>query len=413
MANATQTIKNATTIISGVAAKMLEDQMPFIKSISKEPLDSFGQVNGYNPGDTININKPARFLATSNTTDVTSTIQDFKEERVPLTLNSNPTNVSINFTSREIATDLALKSWMKRMISPAMSSIAQSIETSLLTTVKNATFNQVGTAGTTTFDTDTMLSAREKLMKNLVPDDNIFALLDSTAMRSAVNARKGLFNKTEEVAKQYTKGYMGNADGFEYLESNLLPLHTRGTQTGSFTVTTTVSVEGQATIALTGTSGGTLKAGDVFTIAGVSAVHPITKVTQNYLQQFVVTADNTASGTAYTGVAISPALYTSASNGLQTVSAFPTSTSAVTIVGTASTGYTQNIAFHPSAVRFISVPLVNPAGADECSTATTKNGITVRVWQDSLILTDKRILRIDVLWGAVVVRPEWICRLTA
>lgn len=412
MANSTQTVKNATTIISKVIAKMLEDQMPYIKSIDKESIDSYGQVNGFSPGDTINISKPARFIAT-NLTDLTSNIQDFKEERTPLTLQSNPTNVAVNFTSRELATDLALTQFMKRIVPQAASSLGQSIESTLLTTVKNAAYNSVGTAGSTTFDTDTMLSAREKLMKNLVPDDNLFALLDSTAMRSAVNARKGLFNKQEELAKQYTKGYMGTADGFNYLESNLLPTHTRGTATGSITVTTTVSVEGQATINLTGTGAQTLLAGDVFTIAGVYAVHPITKVTQNYLQQFVVTANNTASSGAYTSVAISPAIYTSASAGLQTVSQFPTSSSVVTLVGSASTGYTQNFAYHPSSVRFISVPLMQPSGADDCSMATTKNGITVRVWQDSLILTDKKILRMDVLWGAAVVRPEWICRITA
>lgn len=414
MVNAVNTIKAATTIISKVAAKMLEDQMPYIKSIDKEDLSSWDQVNGFNPGDTINISKPARFLATSNVTDVTSSIQDVKEERVPLTLNSNPTNISVNFTSRELATDLALKSWMKRIIQPSMSSIAQSIETSLLQTVINSTYNQVGTAGSTTYDTDTMLSAREKLMKNLVPDDNIYTLLESTAMRSAVNARKGLFNKTEEVAKQYVKGYMGNADGFEYFESNLVPTHTRGTQaaTGA-TVTTTLSGEGVATVNITGTSGGTLLVGDTFTFANVFMVHPITKVVTTTLQQFVVTANNTAVSTAYTGVTFSPAIYTSASNGLQNVNSFPQSGAAIVFTGAASSNLTQNIAYHPSSVRFISVPLHNPEGADSCSTATTKNGITVRVWQDSLILQDKRIMRLDVLWGAVVVRPEWVVRITS
>lgn len=410
MSNAIQTVKAATTIISKIAAKMLEDQMPFIRTISKEPMESYDQVNGFNPGDTITYNKPARFIPTTGA-DITSNLQDIKEEKGTLVLN-NQTNVGIQLTSKEIATDLAIKSWANRVVKPAMSSIAQNIESTVLTTVKNATYGLVGTAGSTTFDTDTMLSAREKLMKNLVPDDNLFCLLDSTAMRSAVNARKGLFNKTEEVAKQYIKGYMGNADGFEYLESNLVPTHTRGTATGTITVTTT-STEADTTIALTGTGSQTLKKGDVFTIASVFAVHPITKTKLNYLQQFVVTADNTASGGAYTSVAISPSLIASATNPQQTIDSLPQSSAAVTLVGSASTAYQQNFAFHPSAVRFLSVPLINPDGADSCATATTKNGITVRVWQDSLILTDKRIMRLDVLWAAAVARPEWIVRLTA
>ena len=413
MANATQTVKAATTIISKVAAKILEDNTPFIKSIDSEPLDSFGMFNNYKAGDTMNINKPARFIATTNTTDVTGTIQDFKEERVPLALQANPTNITLAFTSREIATDLDLKQWIKRAIAPAVSNIGQKIESDVLVLVKNAVGNTVGTAGTTTYDTDTMLSARALLMKNLVPDDNLYALLESTAMRSAVNARKGYFNKDAEIAKQYVKGYMGNADGLNYLESNLLPTHTRGTATGAITVTTTVSVEGQANMALTGTGAQTLLAGDVFTVASVFNVHPITKATQPELVQFVVTANNTASGGAYTSVAVSPAMYTSASNGLQNISAFPQSGAVVTLIGSASTGYKQNFAYHPSSIRFISVPLVMPEGADNCSMSTTKNGITVRVWQDTLIQTDKRILRMDVLYGAAVVRPEWVCRITS
>lgn len=414
MANSTNTIKLATTILSKATALMLEDQMPFIKSIDKESAQTFGDYNGFNPGDTINISKPARFLATTNTTDVTSSIQDFKEERTSLTLQANPTNVTVNFTSRELATDIGMKQLAKRLAPQVSSALAQKIESDLLLTVKNSVWNSVGTQGATTFDTDTMLSAREKLMKNLVPDDNIYALLDSTAMRSAVNARKGLFNKTDEIAKQYVKGYMGNADGFEYFESNLLPTHTRGTQVqATGTVTTTLSGEGVATMNVTGTSGGTLLVGDSFTIANVFAVHPITKVTQNYLQQFVVTANNTASGTAYTGVTFSPAIYTSASNGLQNVNSFPQGSAAITLVGAASSAATQNIAYHPSAVRFISIPLPTSDGADMCSVYTTKNGISVRAWYDSIILTDKKVLRFDVLWGASVVRPEWITRLTA
>lgn len=410
MANTLNNIKDVGSVIATLAAGYLSDENHFLKNVDKEPASSFGQFNGYKVGDTINVNKPARFLV-GTTADITSSIQDVVEEKTSLSL-SNQWNVPIALTSKEIATKMDLTMWAERILKPMMITLGNKIEASVLNTVKNATFNSVGTAGSTVFDTDTMLAAREKLMVNLA-DGDFYALLNSKAMRSAANARKGYFNASEEIAKQYKRGTIATADGFTYLENNLLPTHTRGTATGSLTVTTTVSVEGQATINLTGTGSQTLKAGDVFTIAGVYAVHPVTKDTLPDLQQFVVTADNTASSGAYTSVAVSPAFYTSASNGLQTVSAFPTSTSAVTLVGSASTGYIQSMAFSPKAVRFASAPLPTHKESAEIVGQETVNDMTVRIVRQYNVLTDKLIMRADVLWGVSVVRPEWVCRVTA
>ncbi len=401
-------VKDVGTVIAKMAAGMLADKTQFLNAVDKEPASSFGQVNGYNVGDTITISKPARFVP-SSTADITSGIQDVTEEKTTLTLDTRSV-VPVALTSAQIQNTLQLKDWAKRILDPAVSSIAQNVEAGFLTTAKNAVYNQVGTPGSTVYDTDTMLSARALLKKNLAPaDEKLFALLESTAMRSAVNARKGLFQNSVDVAKQYRDGYMGQSDGFTFLENNLLPIHTRGTQaaTGG-TITTTISVEGTASIAITGTSGGTLKKGDVITIGSVFAVHPITKAVLPNLQQFVVTADNTAVSTAYTGVPISPAVY-AGSNGLQNVSALPQSGAAVTVVGAVSTSYQQNLAFHKSAFRFASVPLMKPDGAHMVGQETV-DGMTIRVWMDANILTDKMILRLDFLGGFSAVRPEWAAR---
>lgn len=410
MSNTANNVKDAGSVIAKLAAKMLADKTQFIKSIDKEPASSFNnQVNGFNVGQTIQVSKPARFVPTTNA-DITSSIQDVVEEKVPLTLNIRQVQ-AVALTSLEVQNSLALKDWTKRILDPAISSLAQGVESTVLTSAKNAVYNSVGTAGSTVFDTDTVLSAGEKLAMFLTPQDgNQYLLLNPTANRSAVNARKGLFQSSSEIASQYKKGYIGEADGFSFLRNNLLPTHTRGTQTSTFTVTTT-STEADSTLALTGTSGGTLKAGDVFTIASVFAVHPITKVKLNFLQQFVVTANNTAISTAYTGVAISPSIY-AASNGLQNVDSLPQSSAAVTIIGSASTGYVQNLAYHKSAFRFCSVPLMKPNGTHMVGQETV-DGMTVRVWMDSAILTDKMIMRIDFLGGFLAVRPEWACRITS
>lgn len=410
MSNTINNISDVGKVIAKMAAATLADNAPFFQSCDKEPTSTFGQINGYNTGQTVSISKPARPVI-GTTADITGGLNDVVEEKVSMTLNQRfVANAAL--TSLEIQNSLALKDWGKRVLRPYMEGMGQTIDAQYMLLAKNATFNLVGTAGSTIFDTSTMGNAREKLRKNLAPlGSGLTAMLDSTAMNSATNARKGLFQDSTGISKQYRTGVVGVADGFSYVETNLLPVHTRGTATGAITVTTT-STTGDSTIALTGTAAQTLKAGDVFTVANVFAVHPITKATLNYLQQFVVTADNTASSGAYTGVAISPTIYYSTSGSLQNVNRLPTSADVVTLVGVASTGYGQNIAFNKQAFRVASVPLMKPDGAHMVGQETV-DGMTVRVWMDSILLTDKMVMRLDFLGAFCAVRPEWSCRITA
>jgi hypothetical protein len=256
-----------------------------------------------------------------------------------------------------------------------------------------------------------MLSAGQKISENGCPElSDRYALLSSAGMRSAVNARKGLFQSSTEVSDQYKKGYMGTADGFDYLTTNLFTPITTGTASGAHTVTTT-STTGATTLAVTGTGTQTIKAGTVFTIAGTKAVHPITKVAYPYLQQFVVTADATAVAGAYT-LSVSPTIYGPTSGSLQNVDVLPTSTSVITfLMGTASTAYGQNISYQKSAFRRVSVPLYLPSGSTDMAAQETNDGHTIRVTSQFNILTGKEIMRLDYLGGLAAVRPEWACRI--
>lgn len=411
MANTINNIKDVGSVIAKASAQMFADKCQFIKAIDKET-GLEGEINGFNKGDTININKPARF-STGTSADITSALQDVTEEKVALTLNTQRVT-GVALTSAEIHNDLSLKSWMKRILEPAVSGLVQETEEDVLTAAVNSTFNMVGTAGSTVFDTDTVLAAGEKLDNFLCPmDDMRKLLLSPAANRSAVNARKGLFQASDDIAKQYRKGYMGTADGFDFLRNNLLPTHTLGNDVTDVLVNDASAATGATTLAVDGltTTTGTVKKGSVFTIAGVNAVHPITKADLGFLQQFVVTADATANGSGQATLSISPTIYSDSSNSLQNVTALPADNAALTFVGTASTGYRQSLAFHPSAYRIAFAPLVKPDGVDMVGQETV-DGITVRVIRDYAVLTDKMILRLDVLYGHTPIRPEWMCRIT-
>lgn len=411
MSNDIQTLKDAPGVIAAMAAKMLADKVQFCKTIDKADKSDYDGKNGYQAGDTIYINKNARFISGTNA-DITSAIQDVKEEKVALTLDERRVT-GIALTSAEIATELALKSWVNRILDPAVSEMAQKIEASFLDKAMDATSNSVGTAGSTVFDMDTILSAGQKIDEFACPDlDNRYILLNPAAQRSAVNANKGLFNNTTEVGKQYIKGRMGQGMGFEFLSNNLLPIHTNGND-DVFEVRTTVSVEGQATLvveALT-TSTGTVTKGTVITIDGVNAVHPITKADLGYLKQWTVASSVTADVSGYATLTLTEPFYTSASAGLQNITAFPVDGAAITPVGAASSALVQNLAYHKSAFRMVSVPLVTPGGLDMAS-QKTHEGFTIRVIRDYDVLTDKLIMRLDFLGGICAPRPEWAVRVT-
>src|SRR5262245_24673594 len=126
MANTFNTSKNAPGIIAKALAKTLKDELAFTKSISVADNTDYDGKNGFSAGDTIYISKPARFIP-QTTFDITSTIQDVKEEKAALALNISST-VGLQLTAQDMQTEAALKSWMKRAIIPAAQSIAQNIE---------------------------------------------------------------------------------------------------------------------------------------------------------------------------------------------------------------------------------------------------------------------------------------------
>jgi len=413
MANNFSNINDAAGVIAKAAAAMLADELQFTKSIATAEASDYKGKNGYSNGDTVYVSKPARFIP-QETFDITSSMQDIVEEEVPLTLDVSST-VGVNVTSTEMATDVQVKSLIKRLIKPAVSAIAQNVEQRFLEKATDATFNVVGTAGSTSFDTDTILSAREKMNKFLCPKDaDRFFLQDSTAGRAAVNARKGLFQSASDIAKQYKMGYVGTADGFNWMENELLTTHTNGNDVTSVLVNGATAT-GATTLAIDGltTTTGTVKKGQVFTLAGVFAVHPITRAVYPFLQQFVVTADATANGSGEATVGISPAIHAASGvASLQNVSALPADNAALTFVGAADGAYTQNLAFHKNAFRKVSVPLVMPTQA-EFAAQETVNGITVAIVRDFDITTRKMITRLDFLGGLVADRPEWACRVTS
>lgn len=410
MSQTLSNIKDVGGVLAKAGAKLFEDNLAFCKSVGQADESDYNGKNGFKAGDTIYVNLPMRSIPTS-AFDQTSTIQDVVETTAPLPLDIISSQ-AFEVNTTEFATEIGLSNVMNRIIKPAAVSMAHDFENKVLAKATDAVFNSVGTPGSNTFDPDVILEARQKLNENLCPKntDERFFLFNSRAGRAAVNARKGLFQSSTEISKQYKEGYIGVADGFNWMETEMTQTHTNGNDV-TFEVRTTVNTEGATQIVVEGltTTTGTVTKGTVFTIDTVFAVNPQTKEVSTELQQFVVTADATADGSGYATLSVSPAIYTSASDGLQNVSAFPADGDTITPVGSASTGYKQNLAYHKNSFRLATVPLIMPKNAEFASQYTYK-GITMSIVYDWDQLKRSMVLRMDVLGGLCAERPEWACR---
>lgn len=415
MADNIVTIKSNALKIAKMAASELNDQVQFFKTARKFDKKEFdSDASGHSPGDTVNVRIPAKYTVGTSSFDLTSSLQDIKETVVPAKLDIIGT-VGFDLTSQQLATDIDIGSVYERFVRPAVMDIAASIEYQMLLKATQATYNLVGTPGASIADTDLVMSGREKISKFLAPKkgDNRYFLMDSTAMRGAVNANKGLFTFSR---KEFDQGYIGDAQGFAWLENEMLYQHTNGNDVTGVAVESTVltPATGATQIGVDGltTTSGTVKKGTVFTIAGVYAVHPQTKVAYPFLQQFVVTADATADGSGNATLSISPTIYSSTSGSLQNVSALPADEAAVTFVGAESTTYSQSLQYHKDAFRVATVALEMPNKAEFAEQAS-EEGMNVAIIRDFDVLQRRWITRIDVLGLLVPVRPEWACRVTA
>ena len=83
----------------------------------------------------------------------------------------------------------------------------------------------------------------------------------------------------------------------------------------------------------------------------------------------------------------------------------------ITVVGTASTGYKQNMVFHKNAMALAVVPMELPAAAYGASRQTEK-GLSVRVIPIYDGTNDISKWRLDVLYGRKILDPRLATRLS-
>lgn len=390
-------------IITAKALQILENKSVITRTINKEYDPSFA-VEGAKIGTTLRIRLPDRMLVTDG---AALQVQDVNQQYTTLTV-ATQKHIGLTFTTADRT--MKIDNFADLFLKPRISQLATSVDAAIAQASYKKIYASVGTPGTTPATSSVLLAAQQKLNEMACPEGMRYAAVNPAANAALVEGMKGLFNPGSTISSQFKSGMMGE-DVLGYDEIAMtqnIPNHTTGTRSGSHTVTTTVSTQGQATINITGTGSQTIAEGDVFTIADVYAVNPQTRESTGSLQQFVCTALNTAAGGAYTNVAISPAIYTS-TEALATVNAFPQANAVVTFLGSASTSYPQNLVYHKNAITMATADLVLPQNL-QFGSRQVHNGISLRIAQQYDINNDRLPMRADVLFGSNVIRPEMAVR---
>lgn len=377
--------------------------MVVTRTCNREYDDSFA-ISGAKIGTTLRIRLPDRALVTDG---AALQVQDDNEQFTTLTV-SNQKHIGINFTTAEMT--MQLDDFADRVLKPRISQLASSIDADVCNAYKSI-YQSVGTPGTTPATSLVLLQGQQKLNEAAATMKPRYAVVNPAANAQLIEGMKGLFNPVSTIAKQFKNGLFGEGIlGYDEIDmSQSLATHTTGTWGTTITSTGTVAVQGQATLPISFTgSSQSWNVGDVFTVAAVFAVNPQTRQSTGSLQQFVVTAALTAQSATAT-LAIQPPMYTG-DQALATIDAFPQSGAVVTMLGSATTQYPQNLIYHKDAITFATADLLMPKGVDMAARAQ-HNGISMRIVRDYDINNDRMPCRVDVLYGYSVIRPQMAVRL--
>ena len=399
MANSLLTID----MITRKSLAILENNLVLSRNINRQYDDSFA-VEGAKIGSSLRIRLPDRALVTDGAALQT---QDDNEQYTTLTV-STQKHVGINFTSAELS--MQLDDFADRVLKPRISQLASSIDADVAN-VFASVGNSVGTPGTTPATALVMLQAQQKMNEAAAPMSPRYLTVNPAANAALVNGLSGFFNPSDSISRQFKSGMMGeNVLGYEEVNmSQSIKIFQAGSRSATGgTLSATVTTEGATTISITGAgASGTIKAGDVFTVGTRQAVNPQTREPTGSLFQFVALADVTLDGSGAGTITVAP-MY-SAAHPLANITTLPVSGHTVTFLGTASTAYPQNIAYHKDAFTLATADLILPQGVDMASRAN-HNGISMRIVRQYDINNDRMPCRVDVLYGYAAIRPQLACR---
>lgn len=402
----------SASIVAKAAVGILENELVMANAVYRGYEDEFSKkINGYTVGDTITVRKPTDFTVRNT---ITASAQNVTEAKLSIQVNQIA-GVDFAFTSQQLTLNIGELS--ERVIRPAMIQIANQIDQQVMSLYKDIP-QWVGTPGTLVQSFAGFAKGAQNMDQRSVPMGGRSAVLAPADFWALAGSQTALFSQAINN-KSYREGEIGKIGGIDTFMSQNAPTFTTGPMGGTPLINgaaqnTTYDTTGANTQTLitdgwTAAAAARVVAGDVFTIADVFDVNPVTKATLPFLKQFVVKSNGSSDAGGNLTLTIAPQIITTGA--FQTVSAAPDDDAALTFVGTANTSYTNNLFFDRNAFALVTVPMVKPPGAVECS-RMSKNGISVRVIPFYDGTNDKSTWRLDVLYGTKTIDPRLAVRVS-
>lgn len=402
----------SASIVAKAAVGILENELVMANAVYRGYEDEFSKkINGYTVGDTITVRKPTDFTVRNT---ITASAQEVTEAKLSIQVNQIA-GVDFAFTSQQLTLNIGELS--ERVIRPAMIQIANQIDQQVMSLYKDIP-QWVGTPGTLVQSFAGFAKGAQNMDQRSVPMGGRSAVLAPADFWALAGSQTALFSQAINN-KSYREGEIGKIGGIDTFMSQNAPTFTTGPMGGTPLINgaaqnTTYDTTGANTQTLitdgwTAAAAARVVAGDVFTIANVFDVNPVTKATLPFLKQFVVKSNGSSDAGGNLTLTIAPQIITTGA--FQTVSAAPADNAALTFVGTANTSYTNNLFFDRNAFALVTVPMVKPPGAVECS-RMSKNGISVRVIPFYDGTNDKSTWRLDVLYGTKTIDPRLAVRVS-
>lgn len=364
--------------------------------------------------------RPVPYIATSIDgpagTDITSSFTDVGQLSVPSSITNNKT---VPWTMNALELRDALQN--DRFGKAAAQKLASDVNVSVLDAITDQGTLVVTKASAASAFSD--VAAIEKMMneQGIPMRDRYLAMStgDYNGLAGDLAGRGTL--QPPKTLKAYEEAYVGSVSGFDTYKldySNSLTLDAM----------TTIVVNGanqrhvpltqssganydnrEQTLAITATSG-TVKVGDCITIAGVNAVHHITKVDTGVLKTFRIT--EIVSGGGSTGnIKISPPIIAADSSPTdielqyKNVTAAPADTAAITPLNIATAK--MNPFWFKDAIEILPGRLSIDTGAGvDVMNSVTPQGLVLTLSKQWAIGSNKMFFRLDCLWGVTVLNPE-------
>lgn len=387
------------TIIAKEAALQVDNHLVAAKCVSKQFVKEFKKI-----GDTVTFRKPVRYTS-SDGPDMTSNISNTAEASDTLQISEHKA-VALQIPIKDMT--LTIEEFSKRHIRPAAIALANDVDTAILALYKDI-YSSRGTPGTTPSAFSDLADVGQLMDEQAAERMGRKLIVDPAADWGLMDGLKGIFQPV--IVKDIIEdAIIGRKAKFDILMDQNVATHTVGVATGTPLVDGgSQSGTSLLTNGWTASQTAILKQGDIFTIADVNAVNPITKVSTGQLQQFVVTADaNSGAGLGAATFTISPTIL--ATTDYQTVDALPANDAIITVLGTGGSTYKTSLALLENAFALVTVPFERPQSAVWWETQTYK-GIHLTLSKGWDAVKFLETCRLDIQFGVKTCNPESACRM--